>query len=89
MAKLDFNRVLRTALVVLSLGLVACLAIGVWQGSKTERLTLAAGASSGERFRNASQTPNSQSTGLISGGSVSPYRWDSYAVASSNATLHA
>jgi TRAP transporter TAXI family solute receptor len=50
MAKLDFNRVLRTALVVLSLGLVACLAIGLWQGSKTERLTLAAGAPSGESY---------------------------------------
>jgi hypothetical protein len=32
---------------VVSVGLVACLAIGLWQGSKTERLTLAAGAPSG------------------------------------------
>src|ERR1700733_7597349 len=50
MARLDFNRVLRIALVALSLGLVGCLAIGVWQGSKTERLTLAAGGPSGESY---------------------------------------
>jgi len=50
MARLDFNRVLRIALVALSLGLVGCLAIGLWQGSKTERLTLAAGAPSGESY---------------------------------------
>ncbi len=50
MAKLDFNRVLRTALIVVSVGLVACLAIGVWQGSKREHLTLAAGAPSGESY---------------------------------------
>src|ERR1700721_3512354 len=50
MAKLDFNRVLRTALVVVSVGLVACLAIGLWQGTKKEHLTLAAGAPSGESY---------------------------------------
>jgi TRAP transporter TAXI family solute receptor len=50
MAKLDFNRVLRIALVALSLGLVGGLAIALWQGSKTESLTLAAGASSGESY---------------------------------------
>jgi TRAP transporter TAXI family solute receptor len=50
MAKLDFNRVLRIALVALSLGLVGGLAIALWQGSKTESLTLAAGESSGESY---------------------------------------
>src|SRR5580704_585333 len=50
MAKLDFNRVLRMTLLVVSVGLVACLAIGLWQGTKKEHLTLAAGASSGESY---------------------------------------
>ena len=50
MAKLDFNRVLRMTLVVLSVGLVAGLALAVWQQSRTEHLTLAAGASSGESY---------------------------------------
>ena len=36
MAKLDFNRVLRIALVLLSVGLVAGLALALWQWSKTE-----------------------------------------------------
>jgi TRAP transporter TAXI family solute receptor len=50
MAKLDFNQVLRVALVTVSLGLIAVLAI-VWaQGSKTETLALAGGASSGESY---------------------------------------
>jgi uncharacterized protein len=50
MAKLDFNRVLRMTLVVLSVGLVAWLALALWQRSRTEHLTLAAGASSGESY---------------------------------------
>ena len=50
MAKLDFDRVLRMTLVVLSAGLVAGLALAVWQRSRTEHLTLAAGASSGESY---------------------------------------
>jgi hypothetical protein len=50
MAKLDFNRVLRVTLLLLSVGVVAWLATAVWQRSKTEHLTLAAGASSGESY---------------------------------------
>ena len=50
MAKIDFNRVLRIALVALSLGVVAILAVALVQRSKTEHLTLAAGASSGESY---------------------------------------
>jgi uncharacterized protein len=50
MAKLDFNRVVRVALVVVSLGLIAVFG-RVWlQGSKTENLTLAAGATGGESY---------------------------------------
>ncbi len=50
MAKLDFNRVLRIALVTLSLGFLAVLAFVWMQGAKTEHLTMAAGASSGESY---------------------------------------
>jgi uncharacterized protein len=50
MPKLDLNRVLRIMLVALSLGLIAILAIVLVQQSKTEHLTLAAGASSGESY---------------------------------------
>ena len=50
MAKFDFNRVLRITLVVLSVGLIAGLAIAWWQRSKTQYVTLAAGASSGESY---------------------------------------
>src|ERR1700756_5659767 len=50
MAKLDFNRVLRMTMVVLSVGLLVGLALAAWQRSKTEHLTLAAGASSGESY---------------------------------------
>ena len=50
MGKLDFNQVLRIALVTLSLGLIAVVAIVWLQGSKTEMLTLAAGTSSGESY---------------------------------------
>src|ERR1700733_6225005 len=50
MPKLDFNRVLRITLVSLSIGVIAGLAAAIWQRSKTEHLTLAAGASSGESY---------------------------------------
>jgi uncharacterized protein len=50
MAKLDFNRVVQLVLAALSLGLVSVLAIIYWQRSKTEYLTLAAGARSGESY---------------------------------------
>jgi uncharacterized protein len=50
MPKLDFNRVLRIMLGALSLGLIAVLAVVLVQQSKTEHLTLAAGASSGESY---------------------------------------
>jgi uncharacterized protein len=50
MARLDFNRILRMALGVLSLGLFVGLALAGWQRSKTEHLTLAAGASNGESY---------------------------------------
>src|ERR1700742_1065474 len=50
MARLNFNRGLRVTLGVLSLGLFAGLAIVGWQRSKTEHLTLDAGASRGESY---------------------------------------
>ena len=50
MAKLDFNRVLRITLVMLTLGFVGGLWIVLLQESKTEYLILAAGASSGESY---------------------------------------
>src|ERR1700733_12407431 len=50
MPKLDFNRVLRITLVSLSIGVIAGLAAAIWQRSKTEHLTMAAGASSGESY---------------------------------------
>jgi uncharacterized protein len=50
MVKLDYNRVLRTTLVALSLALIGGFGIALWQQSKTEYLTLAAGASSGESY---------------------------------------
>ncbi len=50
MAKLDFNRVVRVALVVVSLGFIAVAGMVWLQGSKTENLTLAAGASGGESY---------------------------------------
>src|SRR5271166_3465262 len=50
MAKLDFNRVVRITLVVLTLSFLASLAVVLWQRSRTENLKLAAGASSGESY---------------------------------------
>ena len=78
MAKLDFNRVLRMTLVSLSVALVAGLAIALWQRAKTEHLTLAAGASSGESYilGNALKTvverhyPRIRITLLETGGTV-------------------
>lgn len=50
MAKLEFNKILLIAIVTVSLGVVAGLAIMFVQGAKTQRLTLAAGSRSGESF---------------------------------------
>src|SRR3984885_12012480 len=50
MAKLGFNQVVRLALAALSVAVVAVLAIAWWQQSRTEHLTLASGASSGESY---------------------------------------
>jgi TRAP transporter TAXI family solute receptor len=50
MAKLDFNRVVRVALMVVSLGFIAVAGMVWLQQSRTESLTLAAGASDGESY---------------------------------------
>ena len=50
MLKFEFNNLLQVALVTLSLSLVGGLAVVFWQGSKTQHLTLAAGAASGESY---------------------------------------
>ena len=50
MAKLDLNKVIQLALAALSLAVIAVLAMAWLQSSKTEYLTLAAGASSGESY---------------------------------------
>jgi TRAP transporter TAXI family solute receptor len=50
MAKLDLNQVIQLALGALSLALIAVLVTAWLQSSKTEYLTLAAGASSGESY---------------------------------------
>jgi hypothetical protein len=50
MAKLDFNRVVRVGARVVSLGLIAVFGMVWLQGSKTENLTLAAGATGGESY---------------------------------------
>lgn len=50
MAKLDLNKVIQLALAALSLALIAVLAMAWLQSSKTQYLTLAAGASSGESY---------------------------------------
>jgi TRAP transporter TAXI family solute receptor len=78
MPKLDLNRVPQLMLAALSLGLVAVLGIVFWQRSKTEYLTLAAGASSGESYilGNALKTvverhyPRIRITLLETGGTV-------------------
>ena len=50
MAKPDFNKVLRVALIALTLCLLVILAVVFWQQSKVEHLSLAAGATSGESY---------------------------------------
>jgi uncharacterized protein len=50
MAKLDYNRVVRIALVALSLAVIAVLAVILIQRSRMQPLTLAAGASTGESY---------------------------------------
>src|ERR1700761_152698 len=50
MAKLDLNRVLPLALAAVSVSLVAGLAAILWQQSRTQYLTLAAGDSHGESY---------------------------------------
>src|ERR1700727_2098734 len=82
MAKLGFNQVLRLALVALSVTLVAVLAIAWWQQSRTEHITLAAGAPSGESYilGNALKTvverhhPRIRITLLETGGTVENLR---------------
>jgi len=50
MARLDINRVARVTLSVFTLGLIAFLAIAGLRQSRTQNLSLAAGASSGESY---------------------------------------
>jgi hypothetical protein len=50
MDKPDFNRVLRITPAALTLGFITSLVVVLSQQSKTQYLTLAAGASSGESF---------------------------------------
>jgi hypothetical protein len=78
MVRLDFNHILRLALGALSLTLIAVLAVAWWQGSRTQHITLAAGASSGESYilGNALKTvverhyPKIRITVLETGGTV-------------------
>src|SRR5271170_8384527 len=50
MATLDFNRVVRLVVITASLCVITSLAIVLWEGSRTQHLTLAAGASTGESY---------------------------------------
>lgn len=50
MAKLDFNRLLRVAILAVSFSVIASLAVTFLPRSQTQRLTLAAGSSSGESY---------------------------------------
>lgn len=50
MARLDFNRVVQITIGVLSLGFIVSLAIAALQRSRTESLTFAVGAPSGESY---------------------------------------
>jgi uncharacterized protein len=78
MAKLGFNQILRFALAALSVTLIGGLAIALWQRSRPEHLTLAAGAPSGESYilSNALKTvaerhyPKIRITLLETGGTV-------------------
>src|SRR5271170_1672802 len=78
MATLDFNRVVRLVVITASLCVITSLAVVLWQGSRTQHLTLAAGASSGESYilGNALKTvverhyPRIRITLLETGGTV-------------------
>jgi uncharacterized protein len=48
--KLDFNRVVRLAVITVSLCVVAGAAIVLWQASRTQYLTMAAGAPGEESY---------------------------------------
>jgi TRAP transporter TAXI family solute receptor len=82
MTKPELNRVLRITLLALSVSLITYLAIALWQRSRTEYLTLAAGASSGESYilGNALKTvverhyPKIRITLLETGGTVENLR---------------
>jgi len=50
MARLEFNGVVRVALVVLSVGVIGGVAVALVEGSNTKQLTMAAGARSGESY---------------------------------------
>ncbi|HZD49076.1 MAG TPA: TAXI family TRAP transporter solute-binding subunit [Silvibacterium sp.] len=50
MSKLDLNRVVRLIVVIVSLVFLSWLGIALWQGSRTQYLTLAAGASDGDSY---------------------------------------
>src|SRR5215470_9231816 len=50
MSKLDTHRVVRLVIVTASLGFISWLAVVLWQASKTQRLTLAAGTSTGDSY---------------------------------------
>jgi len=49
-ARLDLNKAVLAAVLVASVCLIVGLAVAVWQSSKTQELTLAAGAPSGESY---------------------------------------
>jgi TRAP-type uncharacterized transport system substrate-binding protein len=48
--KLDFNRVVRLAVITVSLCVIAGGALVLWQASRTQHLTMAAGAPGGESY---------------------------------------
>ncbi|MGC2399705.1 MAG: TAXI family TRAP transporter solute-binding subunit [Acidobacteriaceae bacterium] len=78
MARLDYNRVVRLVLAVLSVGVLGVIALLLVQRSQTQHLTVAAGASSGESYilSHALKTvverryPRIQITLLETGGTV-------------------
>jgi uncharacterized protein len=50
MIRQDFNQIVRLSLILVSAALLALVAIILWQTTRTETLTLAAGAPSGESY---------------------------------------
>jgi uncharacterized protein len=50
MSKLALHRVVRLVIVAASLGFISWLAVVLWQASRTQRLTLAAGNSTGDSY---------------------------------------